>query len=312
MNNVQRLEIEQNFYTDALVLLTCRPKDVSSHVDKLAKQYNISKEAVYYRIRTKYGDKLANIRMKYRLPSREVLLQTVRMCEQSEQVQERLGLTHWEFIGIYDKILGVSTFSQAKFMAIREMEIVRYNPSIKDNQSLIFGMRLGDGSYDPKRKALRIEHSYKQKPWLEQKVQMMKSAYPFVATEIKDRERTFGMTAFWYSRKLQGSAITYNEVAKIDMARLINPLGIFILFLDDGNCGTYGHSSVLGFATENAEIGSTLVQNLKTYGFIFTQEHKNMITLKRRAEIQTFLNEMILPFSAFIPDAMRYKTVLKV
>ena len=93
MNNVQRLEIEQNFYTDALTLLTCMPKEVSSNVRKLAKKYCISEEAVYYRIRTKYGDKLANVRIKYRQPTADVLLQIVKLSSNTQEVQEKLGLS---------------------------------------------------------------------------------------------------------------------------------------------------------------------------------------------------------------------------
>lgn len=313
MNNVQRLEIEQDsFYTDALILLTCIPKEVSTHVTNLAKKYGISKEAVYYRIRTRYGAKLAEVRMRYRQPSREVLIQIVLMSNSTEEVQQKLGLTHWEFIGLYDRVLGVSTFHAAKLLAIRSLDITKYNPSIKDNQSMIYGMRLGDGSYDYKRKSLRIEHSYKQGDWLRQKVKMMKEAYPYISDVISIGERPFGKTVRWRSNKLQGSAVQYNEVEKVEMARNINAFGLFIQYLDDGNIGYYNPGSVLGFSVENAQIGETLQKTLKTYGFSFKIANPNYICLQRQHDIQTYLNEMVLPFNHLIPDCMQYKTVLKV
>jgi len=313
MNDVQRLEIKQDtFYEDALILLTCAPKQVPKHIMALSTKYNISKEAIYYRIRTKYGDTLANVRYKFRQPNADTLLQLTKLSTSSKELQVRLGLTDWEFIGIYDRVLGVSTFSQAKMLALKTIEIQTYNPSPKDNESMIYGMRLGDGSYDYMRKALRIEHSEKQQEWLQTKVNLFKLAYPFVSTKIVPRKRSFGNTFVWYSRKLAGSAIRYNEVSKLTMARNINQFGLFILFLDDGNLGRYGYSSVLGFTVESDEIGQALISTLSNYGFAFSQNTEHYIRITRQTDIQTYLNEMILPFNALIPDSMKYKSILKV
>lgn len=312
MNNVQRLEIEQNFFTDAIILLTCAPKDVSKHVSELSKKYCISKEAVYYRIRTKYGDKLANVRIKYRQPNKDVLLQIVRLSNSTEEVQQKLNLTDWEFIGLYDRVLGISTFHKAKMLSLKDMEITKYTPSIKDNRSLIYGMRLGDASYDSKRKSMRIEHCYRQKDWLEKKVELLSLAYPYISKNIVERVRTPKNTFYWYSRKLLGSAVQYNEISKEQMANDINQFGLFVLYLDDGNLGTYGSSSVLGFAVQNKHIGEVLIKNLKSFGFDFKQETDNYISIKRKSAIQTYLNEMILPFIELVPNSMKYKTVLMV
>jgi hypothetical protein len=313
MNDVQRLEVRQfTFFEDIKIILTCKPKDVSYHVKNIAKKHNISEETLYYRIRTRYGKKLNEIRKEYRIPDKETLLYVIRNSESTKEVQSKLELTDWEFIGIYDSVLGVSTFSTAKSMALKNIDIQKYVPSIRDNESMIYGMRLGDGYYDTKRSAMRIEHSTKQREWLERKVQLFASAYPYVSTTIKENDRNFGKTYSWYSKKLVGSAVRYNQTDKVDMARKINSFGLFILFLDDGNLGTYGYSSVLGFAIENRQIAIELVNTLSTFGFTFKLENEHYISLKNKHSIQSYLNEMILPFESLIPDCMKYKSELKV
>lgn len=313
MSKGQRLDIEQsNFYKDAQILITCTPKQVATHVAALSEKYKISRKAVYYRIRSKYGKKIAELRKDYKMPSRETLLYIVRNSEDSGEVKQKLGLTDWEFKGIYDKVLGVSTFLGAKTIAISEMVVNKHTPSHKDNISMIAGMRLGDGSVDPRRKAIRIEHCAKQKDWLQTKVNLFSDAYPYVNTEIRTSERSFGTVYRWSSRKLNGDALRYSMIPKIDLPNYLTNIGIFILFMDDGNYGKYGYSSVLGFAVENMQFALKIQTVLNSYGYNFKIETEHYISIKVKTEIAGFLNDFIRPFDYLIPQCMRYKTTLKV
>lgn len=292
------------FFKAVQGIITC--KDSSSEkIQEVCRTFGLSQEAVYYRIRTLFGDKLRNLRWKYFEPTREELLKAVSVSENSKQVR---GLFSYiparQWTGVYDRVLNVSTFTKAKEMSLDSFKITKYAPSTTDNKALIAACIIGDGYFDPMRFSIKIEHGAKQGAWLKKKVEMLHSAFPYFSSVVKETKRG---TYSWYSGKIQ--SIKFKDICskpREELVQYLNPLGIWLLFLDDGcYCKTTQQSVSIGF--DKPETGKALQQKLLEYGFNFRIQGKHALVLTSGYNVKRFILEMLAPFEHLTPECMKYK-----
>lgn len=315
MGKVHRLdELDADFLADVRKLIELPSHRAREHLLSVCQKYDISQEAVYYRIRSYYGKPLKQLRDELFTPSREVLLYSVRRSASLDELWETLRLPPTYRPGLFARVLGVSTFSQAKQLAEREAAAPTYRPSRADNVALVVSQVVGDGSVDRKRMALKIEHGWKQRAWLEAKVRMLSEAFPYVQTVIKERAQQLNGKAYrsysWYSGKLQGLDHLLLP-SKPTLYRYLTPIGVWALFLDDG---TYTRSRTqhrVSFSVEDDDEAEGLIRHLDTYGYTFHPSGRT-IQLSRSSEAIRFIKEFGEQFRQLTPPEMHYKISVKV
>lgn len=320
MNNVQRLKTvySDSFIEDIQLLITQKQEGKAKFelVQCICKKYNISQEALYWRIRSFYGKPLKEVRFDHFEPTKEQLLELVSKCGSSEDVFVSLGIPRRQFIGIYDRILGVSTFQKAKLLTLNEYEsnttkIIKFSPSSRDGIAMIAASRLGDSNFSCRSGnfSMRMEHCIEQLEWVKRKRELFTTAFSWMKKSADVKVTSRG-TSYWYAGTFTSKK--YNSLLskpKEDMIPYLTPLGIWLLFLDDGSYTI--KPSVVTFAVENEVIGIKLVNHLHTYGYEFKVENKNTISLKRQYDIKRFMKDFCEPFEYLTPDCMKYKTVFK-
>ena len=291
-------------------LIVCGNDESDTIVHQLAAKYNCSVEKIYWQVRAIYGSKLRELRWEFREPSKEDFKRAVFMSKDKAQLKQRyptICTRQWK--GIYDRMLGVSTFFSAKEKALIEMTPTIYHPATDNNMAMWAAFRLGDGSYCKKRNAWKIEHCAKQVTWLEKKVELFSLSFPQASTKITHNEKRD--TYSWYSRKIEGSKYRrLGSCNKVECVQHLNPFGIYILFMDDGhNMKTqYG----VTFAVSSMSIANVLKDKLKTFGFDFRVSNKYEIRMTGIEDVFRFHKTFTEPFSKHTPEAMRYKHFMKI
>lgn len=301
--------ISQTFIDDIQVLLHTKQykKDKKRIIDQIRKKYNISQEAVYHRIRSYYGKPLREVIWDLHEPTKQEFLEVVKNSTSPQQVREHfIKIPNSQYVGIYDRLLGVSTFHKAKLSTLTFSEssyIKKYSPSVNDNYALIAASKLGDGHF-PVRSGnvgIRIEHSAAQKDWLETKVRLFNISFPWTRKNISHTKRN---TYSWWGGTFSGGKYSaFAKLPKIQMVEKLTPFGIWVLFMDDGSF-CWGN---VNFAVENAEIGAALIAHLKTYGYTFKMYSPNSITLQDDLHVKKFAYEFLEPYRYLTPSCMLYK-----
>lgn len=315
MGKVHRLdELDANFLADARVLISTPSHSGREKLLEMCQKYGISQEAVYYRIRSYYGKPLKQLRDEYFTPSRDALLYLVRSSASLDELWERLPMPVRYRAGLFARVLGVSTFSQAKQLAELEAAAPTYRPSRADNEALLVSQVVGDGSVDRRRRALKIEHGWKQRSWLEAKVKMLAEAFPYVGTSIRQRVQQLNGKPYrsysWYSGKLRGVDHLLLP-PKHTLYRYLTPIGVWALFLDDGSYTRSRHQHVVTFAVENNDEAEGLIAHLETYGYSFHPSGRT-IQLSRSSDAIRFIKEFGEQFRHLTPPEMQYKVSVKV
>lgn len=288
-------------------LIVCGNDESSAIVQELCNKYGCSKEKVYWTVRSVYGKKLRDLREELRTPSRDELLKAVFLAKDTHEVRRtfhKVSADSWK--GMYDRVLGVSTFHKAKELALLEFLPSSSQPQTDNNEAMWAAFRLGDGSYDARRNSWRIEHCSAQVGWLERKVEMFVKAFPQASTRIRYNEKRD--TYSWYSRKVgHGKFRHIGTCPKHEVVPLLNEFGIWLLFLDDG-CYMHNKQQVISIAVENMEIATRLAEHINSMGFNFRVSNKNCITLTGMEQVLLFHKRFLEPFSNLTPSCMSYKT----
>lgn len=310
-------EKNKDFFEDCVELITCNFKDKKTIVEKLKAKYGISQEAIYYRIRSYYGKTMKQVRAEMLTPSKEELLRAVLKSKTTQECRSyfpNLPISDWT--GIYQKVLGVGNFSQAREMALSraKVEYKTFNPSVKDNEALLAATILGDGSFDNERASLKIEHCAKQKGWLEAKVEIYNKAFPFTASKITHNEKRD--TYSWYSLTFRNSPKYVNLLFKLKAdkslcADYLTPFGVWVLFIDDG-CYQHKTQQLVTLAVENEAIATNLQKFFKTYGFDFKYNGKHELRITHRENVIKFFKTFIEPYQGLLPKCMEYKGIYKI
>lgn len=315
MNNVQRLDTahSDSFIEDVQRLITQKQtgKKKFEVVSEICEKYGISQETLYHRIRSYYGKGLKDVRWEYFEPSRNELLNLIQECDGPQELRSKLNMPSRQYKGIYDRVLGVSTFQKAKLLTLDDYEVVKhtaFSPSPKDCIAMVAASRLGDSNFQSRsgNHSMRMEHCIDQLGWVEKKRELFTKAFSWMkkSSDVKVTSRN---TAYWYAGTFTSKK--YNSLIskpKEDMVRYLTPFGIWMLFLDDGS---YTRSPcVISFAVENIEIANNLSSHLKTYGYEFKVENEHTVTLKRQYDVKRFMKDFCEPFEEFTPSCMEYKT----
>ena len=291
-------------------LISCGNEESQKIVEEIAKKNNCSVEKVYWTVRSMYGKKLKECRWDFREPSREDFIKAVYLSDDKDSLRACFPkICNRQWSGIYDRVLGVSTYSKAVEMAAIELTPKINVPTTDNNMAMWAAFRLGDGSYDPKRNSWKIEHCAKQEDWLYKKVELFHRAFPQSSTKVVHNE---GRNTFsWYSCKVgQGKFRKIGVCNKVDCVKHLNHFGMFILFMDDGH--NFSTQYGVSFAVENMSIAIALRNKLKEYGFEFRIASKNDIRMTGVENVVRFHKAFTEPFVQQTPECMMYKHFVKI
>lgn len=290
---------------DISKLITCTNAESDYVAHGIASKYGCSVEKVYWTVRSHYGQKLRTLRWDFREPCKEDFKKSVYFATDKDELRARYPyICNRQWVGIYDRMLGVSTFYKAKEKVLIEMMPSVYIPTTDNNLAMWAAFKLGDGHYCHKRDAWKIEHCAKQRGWLEKKVEIFSLSFPQSSTKIV--HNVSRDTYSWYSRKVGSGKFREIGICNgADCVRHLNHFGIFILFMDDGhNMKTqYG----VTFAVANMSIANSLKDKLAEFGFEFRVTCKNEIRMTGMENTLRFHKTFTEPFSKYTPDCMKYK-----
>lgn len=300
---------------DKILEVAVSSKDVNyfgKEVKSLINKYGVSEKTVYNRFKSVYGKSPRDYIKDAVWPSQLTMDSVVMASSTSEEVRSALSLPNSLFNGIYDKFYGVSSFTKAKEKLLMSVPAkVRSNTFREDNVSILMSQYLGDGSYDPKRHALRIVHGHKQAEYLRWKVSLIYEGYNKVYTKVTQNLHSQGHTYFsWYSGKLGN--VDFPAI-KEDAVGLLTPIGWLLLYLDDG---CYGQDIFI--TTESESLAVAMQKELKTYG-IDSRVNKcsssptaHNVTMCGGKNTIGFYKNFIEPYEGIIPKCMSYKTQMKI
>lgn len=302
----KKLNTSADIYTRTLEL---RNLSTSFKVAKetLCAEFNITEMELVRRARSIFQKTLAEVFE----PSKEEAENALIRSNSSEEFRALLGLDTKGSSGVFQRYFGVSNFVTAKASISNKIKVVGINPNTVDNESIVFSQVLGDGSYDSKRKALRISHGIKQLDYLKLKVSLLKNAYPNLAdvSDIKVRIHAQGHEyCDWYSRKLPDHITNkLDSYSTEDMINELSPLGWYLWFMDDGNLhnGPVPSLSICGGISMELHL---LIKNKMSEYNIDGNAYCKSYSIQKRIEIVKFLNTFIKPFNKITPECMEYKT----
>lgn len=316
MENVQRLKIVQSgFIEDINVLIRTRQlgKKKKDIVDQICKKYNIKQETLYYRIRSFYGRSIRELQDEYFTPSKRELWEAIKSSNSSKELWSKFNISNNLKVGLLDKYFGYSTFQKCKLLEIDELNydsITTYNPSIKDNLGIIAACRLGDCGFNYRSKhwSIRCEHCIEQEEWLKKKVEILTKSFPWMYNKTTISKRG---TPTWYGGTFTSKK--YNNLLnndKKDLVKYLTPIAIWLLFLDDGSNYKVNNQRCITFAVENMEIAEELKSLLLSYGYNFTINNKNSISIKDQYQVKKFIKEFLKHYEYLTPNCMKYKMKL--
>lgn len=279
--------------------------------EELRIKYGVSKKTVHNRFHSIYGKGFRDYVDERILPSKEELTSIILNTSSSDECRQATGLSHRKFVGIFDKLFGVSTYTQAKEKILMSTPAkVRFSSLREDNVAILMSQYLGDGHYDKVRHALRIQHGEKQAEYLRWKVGMIVEGYNLQTAEIIQRNHAQGHRYYeWYSRKLGN--VDFPE-DKAQVVPLLTPLGWLLWYLDDGS---YTQDITICIHLEAVALAGQ--KELATYG-IEARVNKcsganaYSLTMCGGANSIRFYKAFIEPFLRIVPACMQYKTKVKI
>lgn len=279
--------------------------------DILTKEYNLTDMEVVRRVRSVMQKPMSEVFF----PTSEEIQECLIRANTNEEFKDLLGIANHEFGGFYDKHLGVSNFVQAKTKCLYKLKIPNISPCTADNEAIIISQVLGDGSYDTTRKAIRIVHGIRQLTYLRFKVSLINNAYPQtkpisnISCHVHKQGHEY---CSWYSGKLPEHVHTKIESYSYEqLLEALTPLGMFLLFLDDG-CLYWQQSKVISICQgRTLEKHEQFAKLLSTYG-IHANVTETACNIQRQVDIVKFLNTFVKPFSHIMPESMRYKTEIMI
>ena len=301
-------------YFDKVIQEAINQKDVclfGQYAHQIARQFGVSHKTVYNRFKSLFGQSPQDYIKNQLLPSKESLIATILDSSSTEECMRMLNLPACLARGLYDQVLGKSTYHAAKLHILQSIPVaIRKVTFREDNVALLMSQYLGDGSYDRKRHSLRIAHSSKQAGYLRWKVGLIHDGYNTVPTEIQTCTHTQGHEyVCWYSKKLGNVDFPENRESVVS---LLTPMGWLLWYLDDG-CWCQDILITTGYQAV-AEAGQA---ELKTYGIEArvskcSGANAYNLTMRGQANSLLFFKNFIEPFSEITPECMKYKTEMKI
>ena len=292
---------------DLKKLITCGNDESGTVAEELAKKYNCSTEKIYWTVRSIYGKKLKDLRWDFREPDKQDFIKNLFLTDNVDTLRNCYPyICNRQWKGIYDRILGVSTYSKAREKALLESLPSSYTPQTDNNLALWCATRLGDGSYDKVRCSWKIEHCASQKGWLDKKVELFVKSFPQASSKVTYNVKR--NTYSWYSCKIgSGKFDKLGRCPKVECVEHLNFFGIWLLFLDDGCLFTTQKGC--SFAVENLEIANSLVEKIRSLsGLEFRVANKNEIRITGIENMVRFHKTFLEPFQNITPECMKYKT----
>lgn len=285
-------------------------------LDTISNTFNISCKEVHKRIKSMFGKSVDELLT----PTKEELTRAILQADSIDDLKSILKKQHG--LGrLYDKYFSVSTFSAARIVCEKYRELTPYNPTKEDNLSILISQAIGDGHLeyqgDRPRYSLAIMHGEKQFDYLIEKVKLINKAYPMTPAlgTVKKYNHKQGHVYFCYrTNKMDNSDMRYvYGTSKAKLVEEITPLGMFLLYMDDGSLVQSGSSKKLKICNGFPDVRLALKKYLSSYG-IETSIYDNdmVVCMSNVVDITKFLNNFVIPFKQYIPKCMEYKMELKV
>lgn len=285
-------------------------------LNTIATEFNISTREVHKRLRSMFGKSLDELMTPSKQELTLAILQADCIQELKSILKKEQGLSK-----LYDKYYSVSTFAAAKIKCESYREVTPYNPTKDDNLSILIAQSLGDGSLefngDKPRYSISIAHCEKQFEYLVEKVKLINKAYPTspAVGTIRKYKHSQGHVYFQYrTNKMDNSEMNYiYNTPKAALVKEMTPLGIYLLFMDDGSLVQNSNSKKLTICNRYPDVRVALKEYLSSYG-IETNIYSNdmVVCMSNVVAITKFLNNFVIPFKQYIPECMEYKTKLMV
>ena len=302
--------IMKDFYTRSIELI--ESNDVNT-VMILSKEFNTSVKTANTRFKTYFGKTARELIRDRCTPSKEECDFLLMTSVDVNDFKTKAGFTNTPayFKGLFDRYYGVSNYQKAKASVITKIPSKYYNPTIYDNKAIFLSQYFGDGSFDPARNSIRIEHGYKQKEYLLFKVSLFNKAFPTTngieAVREVIRDGTGYVSYTWYSGKLPNN---YVEASK-DVEEL-TPLGLMLWYLDDGcyHVSKDGQHTI-SLCIPDEGIKQQAYNVFKSYGIEFTVRKVELV-LQDSVKVAMFMNCFTKPFLHIIPECMKYKCEMKI
>ena len=300
----------KDFYTRSIELI--ESNDVNT-VMILSKEFNTSVKTANTRFKTYFGKTVRELIRDRCTPSKEECDFLLMTSVDVNDFKTKAGFTNTPayFKGLFDRYYGVSNYQKAKASVITKIPSKHYNPTIYDNKAIFLSQYFGDGSFDPARNSIRIEHGYKQKEYLLFKVSLFNKAFPTTngieAVREVIRDGTGYVSYTWYSGKLPNN---YVEASK-DVEEL-TPLGLMLWYLDDGcyHVSKDGQHTI-SLCIPDEGIKQQAYNVFKSYGIEFTVRKVELV-LQDSVKVAMFMNCFTKPFLHIIPECMKYKCEMKI
>lgn len=285
-------------------------------VKSISEEFCISKAEVHKRIRSMFGVSVEELLTPAKQELSRAILQADNVQELKSILKKQNGLTT-----LYDKYYGVSTFAAARKVCEEYREITAYNPTKADNLSILISQALGDvhleyNGEEP-RYSICIQHSENQFEYLVEKVKLLNKAYPTTPSlgKIKKFKHSQGHSYFSYrTNKMSNSDIKFvYETSLSGLVKEMTPLGLFLLYMDDGCLVQNQNSTNLRICNKYPEVRNEIQKYLLSYGVKSNVYHDSMVVcISDTVNISKFLNNFVKPFKQYTPENMEYKTTLKI
>jgi hypothetical protein len=265
----------------------------------VASKYNVAFKTVYTRFRSTYGNSPSDFIKDALMPPHDELEKLILNTSSAKELREVIDLPHCMYSGIYDREFGVSTYRSAKLKILSSMSPVNYKPLREDNRSLWYSQLLGNGHYDRKRHAFRIDHGHKQAEYLKWKVSMINKAFPKTPSKISMHVHKQGHTYYsYYSRHIGNIDIPEDRSTVVNK---LTPLGWLLWWLDDGY-----HSQNIVICCMDKKIVNVAIEELSSYGIKARSGQHGVYMCGKENDI-SFSKNFIEPFMNEIPVCMKYK-----
>lgn len=285
-------------------------------LNTISDKFNISSAEVHKRIRSMFGKSIDDLLTPTKQELTLAILQAESIPELKTILKKENGLST-----LYDKYYGVSTFAAARIVCEGYREVTPYNPTRDDNLSILISQSLGDGSLEftseRPRYSISITHGEKQFEYLVEKVKLINKAYPTSPSigTVKKYKHAQGHSYYTYrTNKMDNAEMRYVYSAdKAEMLQRITPLGIFLLYMDDGSLVQSSNAKKLTICNRYPEVRIALQKYLSSYGIEANiYENDMVVCMSNVVSITKFLNNFVVPFKQYTPECMAYKTKLKV
>jgi len=276
----------------------------------LSQEFNVSSTEVHKRVRSYYGKSMDEV-LK---PTKKEFIRCLLMSDTIDEFKFNIKLNNG-LGGLYEEYLNVSTFSKAKISVQEYREVIKYNPSRDDNLSLIISQFIGDGYLNLDRRAIDIQHGIKQLDYLILKANLFNKGFPTTnpSGNIKKYKHKDGHDyCRWWSGRIDSAL--YDKVIskpKRELIKMMTPLGMYLLYMDDGCLKNYDNMTHITIAIKDEDIKVNFKELLKTYGIV-SSIYTDVIAITSAIEVLKFLNCFILPFKHLTPKCMEYKQDLMI